>query len=167
MHIGLPESLRKAESAARTFGLSKQTDELVDAMNRAGEAAVVEAKPLLVNAARKMSISDANALLLGAQDAATQYLKRTTSDDLAAKFLPVVKKETARVQLTQKYNKFAIKAASSGLIDERDADLDGYVTRRAMDGLFLMIAQQQKQIRNDPIGSGSNLLKKLFGSLTK
>lgn len=165
VRIGMPESLAKVERLARQLGYDKQADELINAMNHAAESAVVQAKPLLVNAVKSMSIKDAGDILTGPQDAATQYFRRTTSADLASKFLPVVKKETAKVQLAQKYNEFAGKAASMGLIDAGDADLDNYVTRKALDGLYLMIAAQEKQIRDDPVGTGSNLLKKVFGSL--
>jgi len=167
VRIELPPSLRKAEDAARKLGFGKQADELVDAMNHAAEAAVVEAKPILISAAKKMSFKDAKDILLGEQDAATQYFKRTTSGELTAKFLPVVKRATAKVQLAQKYNDFAGKAAKFGLVDAKDSDLDTYVTRKTMDGLFIMVAEQEKQIRADPIGTGSSILKKVFGSIGK
>jgi hypothetical protein len=167
VHIDLPDSLRKAESAARKLGFGRQADELIDAMNHAAEAAVVEATPILINSAKKMSFKDAKDILLGEQDAATQYFKRTNSGELTAKFLPVVTKATAKVELAQKYNDFASKAAKLGLIDDKDADLDAYVTRKALDGLFIMVAEQEKQIRADPIGTGSSILKKVFGSIGK
>lgn len=167
VRIPLPQSLQKVEGMARKLGLSKQTDELADTMNRAAESAVVEAKPLLVDAVKKMSIKDAKGILSGPEDAATQYFRTTTSAQLAQKFLPIVKKATARVQLTEKYNAFAGKAAKLKLIDEKDADLDSYVTQKAIDGLFLMVAEQEKQIRQDPVGTGSNLLKKVFGAFGK
>ena len=165
VRIGLPESLRKAESAARKLGFGAQADALIEAMNHAAEAAVVEARPLLVNAVKNMSFKDAKDILLGEPDAATQYFKRTTSAELADKFLPVVKKATAKVELAQRYNEFAGKAAKLGLIAEKDGDLDAYVTRKAMEGLFVMIAEKEKQIRSDPIGTGSSILKKVFGSI--
>jgi hypothetical protein len=167
VRIDLPEALRKAEHAARMLGFSRQADELVDAMNHAAEIAVVEAKPILINAAKRMSFKDAMDILLGEQDAATQYFKRTTTGELTGKFLPIVKKATAKVQLAQKYNDFAGKAAKLGLMEEKDADLDAYVTRKTMDGLFFMIAEQEKQIRMDPIGTGSSILGKVFGSIGK
>ena len=167
VRIGLPDSLQKAQSAARMLGFSKQTDELVEAMNRAAEAAVVQAKPLLVNAMKNMSFRDAGSILLGAEDAATQYFKRTTWSDLEVRFRPVVKAATEKVQLAEKYNVFAGKASKVGLLDAKDADLDSYVTRKAMDGLFLMIAEEEKRIRADPIATGSSLLKKVFGASAK
>lgn len=164
VRIGLPESFRNAEKAARMLGFSKQTDELVEAMNRAAEAAVAQAKPVLVSAIKNMSLGDAKDILFGPQDAATQYFKRTTSNELANRFRPIVKNATAKVELVDKYNAFAGKAVQFGLLDAKDADLDNYVTAKAMDGLFMMIAEQEKTIRADPIGTGSALLKRVFGA---
>ena len=163
--IPLPESARAAEKMMRTLGMKKQADELIETMNRAAEMAVVEAKPILSNAVKNMSFDDARGILMGGDDAATQYFKRTTSDAIGAKFLPIVKQTTAKVDLAKQYNQYAGKASKLGLLDEKDADLDLYVTQKAMDGLFLMIAEQEKAIRKDPIATGSSLLKKVFGSL--
>ena len=165
--IPLPESAQAVEKMMRTFGMKKQADELIETMNHAAEMAVVEAKPILTNAVKSMSFDDARGILTGGDDSATQYFKRTTSEVIGAKFLPIVKKSTAKVDLAEKYNKYAGKAAQFGLLDKKDADLDSYVTQKAMDGLFLMIAEQEKAIRKDPIGTGSNLLKKVFGALGK
>ncbi|MEY2631867.1 MAG: hypothetical protein RIR00_521 [Pseudomonadota bacterium] len=163
--IELPDSLHAAEKALRTFGKGAQADELVATMNKAAETAVVQAKPVLLNAIKQMSVQDAKGILTGGEDAATQYFKRTTSGTLNDKFLPIVKQATAKVQLADKYNSFAGKAANFGLVDKQDANLDGYVTRKTLDGLFLMVAEQEKAIRKDPIGTGSALLGKVFGSL--
>ena len=165
--IPLPKSAQAAEKMMRTFGMKKQADELIETMNRAAEMAVVEAKPILVNAVKSMSFDDARGILTGGDDAATQYFKRMTSTAIGAKFLPIVKKSTASVNLAGQYNQYAGKAAKLGLLDEKDADLDSYVTQKAMDGLFLMIAEQEKAIRKDPIGTGSSLLQKVFGALGK
>ena len=161
--IPLPDSIRKGEKLMRTLGGGKYADELIETMNRAAEAAVVEAKPILVNAVKHMSFDDARGILGGGDDAATRYFQRTTSDELTKKFLPIVKQATARVQLADKYNQYAGKAAKLGAIDARDADLDQYVTHKALEGLFLMVAEQEKAIRKDPVATGSNLLKKIFG----
>lgn len=163
--IHLPGSLETAAKAMRMFGGGKQADELVTSMNRAAELAVVEAKPILLNAIKKMSVSDAKDILTGGDDAATQYFKRTTSDDISAKFLPIVQKANAKVKLADSYDKFAGKAAGAGLIDKKDANLDSYVTQKALDGLFYMVAEQEKAIRKDPVGTGSSLLRKVFGAL--
>ena len=165
--IPLPGALEDAANMMKKFGMGKQADELEETMNRAAEAAVVEAKPLLVNAVKQMSVKDAQGILTGGDDAATQYFKRTTSSPLTQKFLPIVKQATAKVQLADKYNQFAGKAAKFKLIEEKDANLDDYVTRKALDGLFLMIAEEEKAIRKDPIGTGSKVLEKVFGSLLK
>lgn len=164
VRIDLPESLRKAEKVARKFGFAKQTDELVEAMNRAAEAAVAQAKPILVSAIKNMTLRDAKDILFGPTDAATQYFKRTTSDELATRFRPIIKNATAKVALVDKYNAFAGQAAQFGLLDAKDADLDNYVMVKAMDGLFMMIAEQEKTIRADPVGTGSALLKRVFGA---
>jgi len=165
--IPLPDSLRAGETMMRAVGMGKQADELVETMNRAAESAVVEARPILVNAVKNMSFADAKAILAGGDDAATQYFKRTTATPIGAKFLPIVKKATARVQLADKYNQYAGKAAKMGLVDEKDANLDSYVTQKALDGLYLMIAEQEKAIRKDPVGSGSKLLQTVFGAIGK
>ena len=165
--IPLPESLQGAEKMMRKLGMKKQADKLIETMNRAAETAVVEAKPILVNAVKNMSFDDAKAILTGGDDAATQYFKRTTSAPISEKFLPIVKQATAKVQLADKYNQYAGKAAGLGLIDEKDADLDSYVTQKTLDGLFLLIAEQEKSIRKDPIGTGSKLLQTVFGALGK
>lgn len=163
VRIPLPDSIRKGEKMMRTLGAGKYADELIETMNRAAESAVVEAKPILVNSVKSMSFDDARGILAGGDDAATNYFRRTTSPDIAKKFLPIVKQATAKVQLADKYNQYAGKAAKLGLLDEKDADLDQYVTQKAMDGLFLMIAEQEKSIRKDPVATGSALLKKVFG----
>lgn len=165
--IQLPESLRKVEGLMRGLGMGKYADELVTTMNRAAETAVVEAKPLLVNAVKSMSFQDAKGILTGGEDAATQYFKRSTSAGLTEKFLPIVKLATQKVRLADKYNEFAGKGAKFGLIDQKDADLNNYVTQKALDGLFLMIAEEEKKIRKDPLGSASNLISKVFGAIGK
>lgn len=164
VRIPLPENLRRGESLARKLGMGAQTDELLAAMNHAAEAAVVEAKPLLVNAVKNMSFSDARGILGGGEDAATQYFRRTTAASMSEKFRPIVKRMTSKTELAGKYNQYVGKVAQLGLIDKSDADLDGYVTGKAMDAVFLMIADQEKAIRHDPIGTGSALLKRVFAN---
>jgi len=163
--IPLPESLKSVEKGMRAFGMGKQADELVDTMNHAAEKAVVEAKPILMDAIKHMTVDDAKNILTGGEDSVTQFFRKSSSDSLAQKFLPIVKSATQKVQLADKYNKFAGKGAKLGLIDKKDADLDTYVTHKAMDGLFLMIAEKEKSIRQNPLGAGSDILKKVFGSL--
>lgn len=167
VRIQLPESLRTGEKMMRAMGMGKQVDELVETMNRAAESAVVEAKPILVSAVKNMSVDDAKGVLTGGDDAATQYFKRTTSTPIGEKFLPIVRQATAKVQLADKYNQYAGKASRFGLLGEKDANLDSYVTQKALDGLFLMIAEQEKAIRQDPVGTGSRLLQSVFGAIGK
>jgi hypothetical protein len=163
--IPLPEGLQQVEGMMRTFGMGKQADELVTTMNRAAEAAVPEAKTLLVNSVKQMSVQDAKGILTGGDDAATQYFKRTTSGPLTEKFRPIVKKAMQKVKLAEKYDQFAGKAAQFGLIKAEDAQLDNYVTQKALDGLYLMIAEEEKAIRKDPVSAASSLARKVFGAI--
>ena len=163
--IPLPDSLKKAEKAMRFFGMGKQADELVLRMNRAAEAAVPEAKVLLVDAVKKMSVQDAKDILTGGDDAATQYFKRMTAIPLTAKFLPKVKEATQDVQLAQQYNKFAETGMQYGLVKKDQANLEQYVTQKTLDGLYLMMAEEEKAIRKDPLGASTSLIRKVFGAL--
>lgn len=163
--IPLPPAMEKAAKMMRNLGMGKYADRLVTTMNRAAESAVTEAKPILLDGVKKMTLDDAKGILTGPEDSATQYFRKACGEAIVQKFLPKVKDATAKVKLADDYNRFAAPAAQLGLIDERDADLDQYVTRKAVDGLFLMIAEQEKAIRADPIGQASKLLRKVFGSL--
>ncbi len=165
VRIPLPDSLRAGEKMMRTLGMKKEADQLIETMNRAAESAVVEAKPILLDAVRKMSFDDAKGILTGGDDAATQFFKRRTSAPIGEKFLPIVKRATAKLQLADQYNRYAGQAAKLGLVKEQDANIDSYVTHKALDGLFLMIAEQERSIRKDPIGTGSKLLQNVFGAL--
>ncbi len=163
--IPLPESLRQAEGLMRTLGMGRYADELVLTMNRAAEAAVPEARKLLVDAVKKMSVQDAKGILTGGDTAGTEYFRRTTQEQLRAKFLPIVRNATRKVQLAEKYNQYAETGARFGLLKKEDANLDGYVTQKALDGLYLMIAEEEKKIRQDPVGSASSIITKVFGAL--
>lgn len=163
--IPLPPSLQKIESGLRLMGMKKQADELVLSMNRAAEAAAPEARQLLVDAVKKMSVQDAKAILTGGDTAATEYFKRTTSTQLTQRFMPIVKKATDRVGLAQQYNNLAGQGAKLGLVKSEDASIENYVTRKALDGLYLMIAEQEKSFRQNPVGAASSIVKKVFGAL--
>ncbi len=163
--IPLPGYLQQGESMLRMLGMGKQADQLVETMNRAAENAVAEAKPILTDSIKKMSVKDAKGILTGGDDSVTQYFKRTSTDSLTAKFMPIVKKETGKLQLADQYNAIAGKAAGAGLVDSKSADIDSYVTQKAMDGLFLMIAEEEKKLRANPVAAGSAVLKKVFGAL--
>ncbi|HSH72415.1 MAG TPA: DUF4197 domain-containing protein [Methylophilaceae bacterium] len=164
--IPLPDGMQKVEKTMRMFGMGKQADDLVLKMNRAAEAAAPEAKALLVDAVKKMSVQDAKGILTGGDDAATQYFKKTTSGPMAEKFLPIVKKITENVQLAQQYNKYAELGSKYGMVKKEQANVEQYVTQKTLDGVYLMMAKEEKAIRENPMGQASNLLKKVFGSLT-
>lgn len=163
--IPLPDSLHKADKTMRRFGMGKYADELVVTMNRAAEAAVPEARVLLIDAVKTMSVEDAKGILRGGDTSATDYFRRKTSAPLAVKFRPIVVQATQRVGLARSYNDFAGKASRWGLISKEQANIDDYVTQKALDGLFLIIADEEKAIRADPIGQGSKLIGKVFGAL--
>jgi hypothetical protein len=163
--IPLPDSLRRYEKLMRGVGLGKYADELILTMNRAAEAAVPEAKKLLVDAVKKMTVQDAKGILTGGETAGTEYFRRTTSDPLHARFLPIVQKATKKVKLAEKYNEYAGQGAKFGLVRKEHANLDEYVTQKALDGLFYMVAEEEKRIRKDPVKAGSDIIRKVFGAL--
>lgn len=163
--IPLPPSLKKVEGAMRALGMRRQADELVLTMNRAAEAAAPEAKALLVDSVKKMTVQDAKKILTGGDTAATEYFRRTTEAQLTQRFLPIVKKATDRVGLAQQYNSIAGQGASLGLIKEDQATIERYVTKKALDGLYFMIGEQEKAFRQNPLGATSNIVKKVFGAL--
>ena len=163
--ITLPESLRRAEKNMRRFGMSRYADELIVTLNRAAEAAVPEAGQLFVDALRQMSVQDAKGILTGGDTAGSAYFRRVTADELSRRFLPIVRRATARVGLAQKYNQYAAHGVRVGLVDAQDADLDEHVTRKALDGLFFLVAEEERKIRKDPVGTASSLIRKVFGAL--
>jgi Protein of unknown function (DUF4197) len=165
--IPLPPRLAKAESVMRMAGMGSQADELVIAMNRAAEAAVPEAKTLLLGAVKPMSVEDAKGILTGGDDSVTQFFKAKTSDQLTQTFLPIVKKYTATSGLAQRYNQLAGQGAQLGLIKKKDADIDAYVARSALDGVYKMIAQEEKAIRADPMKAVGSMAQKVFGAVGK
>jgi hypothetical protein len=165
VRIPLPDSLQKADKAMHRLGMGKYSDELITSMNRAAEAAVPEARTLFVGAIKKMTVSDAKGILTGGDDAATKYFRKNTETALAGKFKPIVGKAMKKVKLAEKYDQFAGKGAKFGLVDKRDARLDDYITRKAMDGLFLMMAEQEKAIRANPLQATGNLAKKIFSAI--
>ena len=163
--IPLPPSLKRVEGAMRAFGMRKQADELVLSMNRAAEAAVPEAKQLLVDAAKKMSVQDAKQILTGGATAGTDYFKRNTQTQLTERFLPIVKKATEKVGLAQQYNSIASQGASLGLVKDDQVTIERYVTQKTLDGLYFMIGEQEKAFRQNPVGATSDIVKKVFGAL--
>jgi hypothetical protein len=165
VRIPLPDNLQKADNLLRKFGMGKYAEDLTTSMNRAAEAAVPEAKTLLVGAVKKMSVTDARDIITGPSDAATQYFRKNTEAALASKFQPIVAKSMAKVKLAESYDRFAGKGAELGLVDAKDANLKDYITRKAMDGLFLMMAEQEKTIRANPLQATGDLAKKVFSAL--
>jgi hypothetical protein len=163
VHIPLPGKLEKSRKTLNKLGLKKQTAALDLAINRAAEAAVPQAQQLFVNAIRQMSLADALSIIKGPEDSATQYFRATMTASLTEAFMPIVGETTARFDLTRKYNAVATKASALGLVEQQDASLDAYVTRKALDGLFLMMAREEAAIRKDPLGQADALLKKVFG----
>jgi hypothetical protein len=166
VRIPLPGVLEDGAKLLRATGQQKRVDELVTAMNRAAEMAVPEAKTLLVNAVKAMSVEDGRKILTGGDNAATQFFETKTRSPLGEKFLPIVTRATEKVSLAAKYNAVAGKASSFGLVKKEDANVQQYVTGKALDGLYLMIGEEERKIRQDPVGTGSAILKKVFGSLS-
>ena len=163
--IPLPPALEKADRALRMVGMSGDADELKTAMNHAAESAMGEAKPIFKQALQHMSVSDAKNILAGGDDAATQYFRKATSGQLAEKFKPIVTRATAKAKLGPMYDKYAGKAAQFGLVKSEDANLNDYVTAKALDGLFGAIADEERAIRKDPVGQASSIIRKVFGAL--
>jgi hypothetical protein len=165
VRIPLPDKLERAGKMMRSIGMGKQVDELETGINRAAEAAVPEAKKLLADSIKSMSVQDAKGILTGGNTSGTEYFRRTTSAPLGDKFRPIVQQAIAKVRLAEQYNKFAGSATRLGLIDKEDSTLDGYVTNKALDGLFLMMAEEEKAIRENPLSAAGSLARKVFGVL--
>ena len=163
--IPLPGTLQKVEGVMRTLGASKHVDGLIVTMNRVAEVAVAEARTLMLDTVEKLPVENAKKILTGGDDAATRYFRATASEELAQEFLPIVKNATNQVDLAKKYNDFARKGGKFGLIAEKYANIEGYVTQKTLDGLYLMMAEEERLIRNEPMGQDNKVLQKVFGSL--
>lgn len=162
--IPLPDNLRRIESGLRLMGMRQQADELVVAMNRAAESAVPEAKALLVEAVRNMTLQDAKGILTGGDTAATEYFRRATSSQLTQRFLPIVTEWTNKVGLANQYNGLVERGAQLGLVG-KDERIENYVTRKALDGLYLVIGEQERAIRQNPVGAATGAARKVFEML--
>ena len=162
--IPLPDTLRQVESGMRLMGMQRQADELIVSMNRAAESAVPEAKALLVEAVRNMSVMDAKQILTGGDTAATEYFRRATSPQLKQRFLPIVTHHTSKVGLADQYNSLVERGAELGLV-RKDERIEHYVTRKALDGLYATIAQQERALRQNPVGAATSSARKVFGLL--
>ena len=165
VRIELPGKLGKAAQTMKMMGMGEQVEELEASMNKAAEAAMPQAQAILVDAVKKMTVSDAKAILAGGEDSATQYLNKSSREQIRAKFLPIVKQATDKVGVAQQYNSFAGQAAALGVVDAKSANVENYVTEKALDGLFKMIAEQEASIRQNPAGAATSLAKKVFGAL--
>ena len=163
VRIPLPGFLEDAAKLLRFTGQQKRVDDLVTSMNRAAESAVPEAKSMLVNAAKSISLGDARGIVGGGADSVTRFFADKTRAPLGERFLPIVRSHTERVDLAAQFNAVAGKAAGMGLVKGEDANIDRYVTRKALDGLYFMIGEEEKKIRSDPLGTGSAILSRVFG----
>lgn len=163
VRIPLPGFLEDAARLLRYTGQKRKVDELITAMNRAAEAAVPMAKPLFVNTVKALSVEDALKVVRGGPTSVTDFFAAKTRQPLAREFLPIVTRATEKVSLASRYNAVAAKAAGLGLVKDEEANVQVYVTGRALDGLFLMIAEEERKIRADPLKSGSAILRRVFG----
>lgn len=165
VRIPLPGYLEDAAKLLRTFGQGARVDELVTSMNRGAEAAVPMAKDMLMQAVKSMTVQDAKSILSGGETAVTEFFAGKTRSPLAAKFLPIVTQATSKVGLADKYNQMAGKASELGLMKKEDANIQQYVTAKALDGLYFVISEEEKKIRQNPVAYGSSVLSKVFGAL--
>lgn len=165
VRIGIPKSLEGAANLMRTFGQGARIDELVNTMNRAAEMAVPEATGLLSNAIQTMTVEDAKGILGGGDTSVTQFFESKTRTPLTGKFLPIVTETTSKLDLASKYDQLAGKAADMGLIKGDEANVEKYVTGKSLDGLYLMIGEEERKIRQNPVAAGSAILSKVFGAL--
>lgn len=165
VRIPMPESLQWVESSLRTLRQDALADEFVETMNHAAERAVPEAAAIFGDAISRMTIEDAQNILSGPDDAATQYFRDNTEDALTDKMRPIVEEATAKTGVTSAYKNMTAQAGGlAGLMGGDATDLDGYVTGKTLDGLFLVIAEEEKKIRENPLARSSDLLKKVFGA---
>ncbi len=165
VRIPLPGYLEDAGKLLRMTGQGRRVDELVTSMNRAAEVAVPLGRDLLVGAVRNMSVSDARQILTGGDDSVTRFFAHKTREPLSAAFLPVVDRATQGVGLADKYNRVAGKASGLGLLKPEEASIQRYVTGKTLDGLYLVIGEEERKLRQDPVSAGSDLLRKVFGAL--
>lgn len=165
VRIGLPDVLEKAAPILRTVGRGAQLDELITSMNHAAESAVALAQPLLIQAIKGMSVQDAQHIVQGGDNAVTEYFTSKTRAPLGQKFQPVVNKALEKLSITKQYNDLAGKASKLGLVQGDMITVQDHVTQKALDGLYFVIGEEERRIRKDPIGTGSALLKKVFGAL--
>jgi hypothetical protein len=165
VHIPLPKALKDVSKLLSVLGMRKQLEEFEMSLNRAAEAAVPMAKNLLVDAVKNISVTDAKRILAGGDTAVTQFFADKTRTPLTGTFMPVVHQATSKVDVVDQYERISQQAQGTGLYKPDDPTIDHYVTRKALDGLYFMIGEEEKKIRRDPVGTGSALLSKVFGAL--
>jgi hypothetical protein len=161
--IPFPPDVKKVENTLRDIGLGSEVDKFIMTLNRGAEDAAKEAKPIFITAIKSMTIDDAWAILKGEENAATNYLKKTTSLQLKEKFKPVIQASLNKVSATKYYSDLVTRYNKIPLVDKVNPDLDDYATDKAIEGLFTMIAKEEKNIRQDPVARTTDLLKKVFG----
>jgi hypothetical protein len=161
--IPFPPDVKKVEERLRQLGLGSEVDKFVMTLNRAAEEAAKEAKPIFISAIKQMTFEDAWAILKGEPDAATQYLRRTTSDQLKEKFSPVIQASLDKVSATKYYGELVTRYNSIPMVQKVNPDLNAYATELAMQGLFTMIAKEERSIRENPVARTTELLKRVFG----
>jgi hypothetical protein len=164
IRIPFPPEVKKVEDKLRQIGLGGEVDKFVMTLNRGAEDAAKEAKPIFITAIRSMTIQDAWSILRGEEDAATQYLKRTTSAQLKEKFKPVIQTSLNKVNATKYYGDIVNRYNQIPLVQKVNPNLDDYATDKAIEGLFIMIAKEEKNIRQNPVARTTELLKRVFGS---
>ncbi|MGC1389650.1 MAG: DUF4197 domain-containing protein [Bacteroidales bacterium] len=162
--IPFPAEAKEMESKMRAIGMGKKVDEFNESMNRAAEKAASEAKPIFINAIKGMTVRDAINIVKGADNAATMYLKNNTSPELVAKFQPIIKTSLDNVNATKYWSDLITIYNKIPLVKKLNPNLPQYVTQKAIDGLFIMIAKEELKIRKDPMARTSELLKKVFGN---
>ncbi|HEX4842639.1 MAG TPA: DUF4197 domain-containing protein [Limnobacter sp.] len=165
VRIRLPASIEKSKGMLNMLGMGKQLEDLEVSMNRAAEAAVPQAKTLLKKTIQNMTVQDAKQVLSGGDTAVTDFFRTKTQADLYKQLLPIVQAKTAQVGLAQQYNQLAAKSGRLGLVKPEEANLEGHVTNKALDGLYALVAEEEKAIRANPVQAGSAILKKVFGSM--
>jgi hypothetical protein len=161
--IPFPEDAIKVKNTCENLGMKPQVDKFVLTLNRAAEEASKEAAPIFINAIKSMSISDGFSILKGADNAATKYLQDKTSAELKQKFKPIVQNALKKVEITKYWNPLITAYNKTPGAQKINPDLEEYVTLKALDGLFKMVAQEELKIRKDPAARVTDLLKKVFG----
>lgn len=163
--IPFPNEAKEMEQTLRNIGMSRQVNDFILTLNRAAEHASKEATPIFTSAIKKMTITDGVQILKGNDDAATVYLKKNTYKELTAKFKPIIKKSIQQVEVTKYWNPLASKYNKLPFVKKVNPNLEDYVTQKALDGLFILLAQEELKIRKDPVARISDILKKVFGFL--